>query len=121
VFRVRQSLLDVDLPVLDAEWASGGRNGAELWPRLTDQAHRPGSPTRLTDQGFRGSLRVVSQWTTRRRRADQIPAQGRPKAPSARTLARLMGMGRDDLTKADTVTVAKAATELIPTALKRDR
>ena len=32
--------------------------------------------------------------------------QGVQKAPSARTLARLMGMGRDHLTKADTVIVA---------------
>lgn len=35
-----------------------------------------------------------------------MQAQGLQKAPSARTLARLMGMGRDHLTKADTVTVA---------------
>jgi len=93
VFRVRQSSLDAYLPVLDAEWASGCRNGAELWRRLTDQ-------------GFQGCRRVVSEWTTRRRRADQMQAQGQQKAPSARNLARLMGMGRDYLTKADTVTVA---------------
>ena len=79
--------------MLDAEWASGCRNGAELWRRITDQ-------------GFRGSLRVVSEWTTRRRRADLMQMQGVQKAPSARTLARLMGMGRDHLTKADTVIVA---------------
>jgi transposase len=93
MFRVRQSSLDAYLPVLDAEWASGCRNGAELWRRLRDQ-------------GFRGSMRVVSEWRTRRKRADQMQAQGLNKAPSARTLARLMGMGRDHLTKADTVTVA---------------
>ncbi|HEY8611660.1 MAG TPA: ISL3 family transposase [Roseomonas sp.] len=93
VFRIRQSSLDAYLPVLDAEWASGCRNGAELWRRLRDQ-------------GFQGSLRVVSEWTTRRRRADQMQTQGLQKAPSARTLARLMGMGRDHLTKADTMTVA---------------
>ena len=93
MFRIRQSSLDAYLPVLDTEWASGCRNGAELWRRLTDQ-------------GFRGSLRVVSEWTTRRRRTDQMQGQGLQKAPSARTLARLMGMGRDHLSKADTVTVA---------------
>ena len=93
VFRVRQSSLDVYLPVLDAKWAAGCRNGAELWRRLKDQ-------------GFRGSLRVVTEWTTRRRRADQMQAQSLQKAPSARTLARLLGIGRDHLTKADTVTVA---------------
>jgi len=93
VFRVRQSSLDAYLPVLDAEWASGCHNGAELWRRLRDQS-------------FQGSLRVVSEWTTRRRRADQMQAQGLQKAPSARTLARLMSMGRDHLSKAGTVTVA---------------
>ena len=93
VFRVRQSSLDAYLAVLDAEWVSGCRNGAELWRRLRDQ-------------GFLGSLRVVTEWTTRRRRAELMQAQGLQKAPSARTLARLMGMGRDHLTKADTVIVA---------------
>lgn len=93
VFRVRQSSVDAYLPVLDAEWASGCRNGAELWRRLRDQ-------------GFQGSLRVVAEWATRRRRAELMQAQGLQKAPSARTLARLMSVGRDHLTKADTVTVA---------------
>ena len=93
VFRVRQSSLDAYLPVLDAEWASGCRNGAELWRRLRDQ-------------GFLGSLRVVTEWTTRHRRAELMQTQGLRKAPSARTLARLMGIGRDHLSKADTVTVA---------------
>ena len=93
VFRIRQSSLDAYLPVLDAEWVSGCCNGAELWRRLRNQ-------------GFQGSLRVVTEWTTRRRRAELMEAQGLQKAPSARTLARLMGMGRDHLTKADTMTVA---------------
>ncbi len=93
VFRVRQSSLDAYLTVLDGEWAEGCRNGAELWRKLRDQ-------------GFRGSLRVVAEWTTRRRRAEQMQAQGQLKAPSARTLARLMSFGRDHLTKADTVIVA---------------
>ena len=93
IFRVRQSSLDAYLPVLDGEWAAGCRNGAEIWRRLRDQ-------------GFRGSLRVVAEWTTRRRRAERMQAQGQQKAPSARTLARLMSFGRDHLTKADTVIVA---------------
>ena len=93
MFRVRQSSLNAYLPVLDAEWASGCRNGAELWRRLRGQ-------------GFQGSLRVVTEWATRRRRAELMQAQGLQKAPSARTLARLLGMGRDHLTKPDTVTVA---------------
>jgi transposase len=93
VFRTRQSSLDLHLPWLDDQWASGCRNGAELWRRL--QAG-----------GFRGSLRVVSEWTTRRRRAEKADAQNLQRIPSARTIARLMTIGRDLLTKAETVTVA---------------
>src|SRR3954452_8642030 len=54
VFRTRQSTLDAHLPFLDAQWTGGCRNGAELWRRLQVQ-------------GFQGSPRVVSEWTTRRR------------------------------------------------------
>ena len=93
IFRVRQSSLDAYLPVLLAEWEAGCHNGAELWRRLRDQ-------------GFRGCSRVVVEWTTRRRRADLMRTQGLQKAPSARTLARLMTVARDHLSRADTVTVA---------------
>src|SRR5271169_4826694 len=55
VFRTRQSSLDAHLPLLDAQWAGGCRNGAKLWRRLKLD-------------GFRGSQRVVSEWATRRRR-----------------------------------------------------
>ena len=34
VFRTRQSSLDLHLPWLDDQWASGCRNAAELWRRL---------------------------------------------------------------------------------------
>ena len=34
VFRTRESSLDQHLPWLDDQWASGCRNGAELWRRL---------------------------------------------------------------------------------------
>lgn len=93
VFRTRQSPLDPHLPWLDDQWASGCRNGAELWRRLTAR-------------GFRGSLRVISEWATRRRRAEKTDAQTLQRIPSARTIARLMTIGRDLLTKAETVTVA---------------
>ena len=62
VFRTRQSSLDRHLPWLDDQWASGCRNGAELWRRLKAR-------------GFRGSLRVNSEWATRRRRAETADAQ----------------------------------------------
>jgi transposase len=93
VFRTRQSSLDLHLPWLDDQWASGCRNGAELWRRLTAR-------------GFRGSLRVISEWATRRRRAEKADAQNLQRIPSARTIARLMTIGRDLLSKAETVTVA---------------
>jgi transposase len=93
VFRTRQSSLDVHLPWLDDQWASGCRNSAELWRRLATR-------------GFRGSLRVVGEWATRRRRAEKADAENLQRVPSARTIARLMTIRRDTLSKAETVTVA---------------
>ena len=58
VFRCRSNFLEPHLAWLDAEWSAGCRNGAELWRRLRA---RP---------AFRGSLRVVAEWATRRRRAE---------------------------------------------------
>jgi transposase len=93
IFRIRQSSLDPYLPWLDERWVAGCRNGAELWRRLTAR-------------GFRGSLRVVTEWATRRRRAEKADAENLQRIPSARTIARLMTIGRDGLSKAETVTVA---------------
>jgi transposase len=93
VFRTRQSSLDLHLPWLDDQWASGCRNGAELWRRLKPR-------------GFRGSLRVIGEWATRRRRAEKADTQNLQRIPSARTIARLMTICRDLLTKAETVTIA---------------
>jgi hypothetical protein len=56
--------------------------------------------------GFRGSLRVVSEWTTRRRRSEKASDQQLQKVPSARTIARLMTSAHDYMSKADTVTIA---------------
>jgi len=50
--------------------------------------------------------RVVTEWATRRRRAEKASDQYLQKAPSARTIARLMTVARDHLSKADSVTVA---------------
>lgn len=88
VFRARQSSLDGYLPRLDAEWAAGCRNGAELWRRLRAS-------------GFTGSLRVVGEWATRRRRSERVPEGSPGKVPSVRILSRLMTTGRDNLTKAE--------------------
>ena len=93
VFRVRSSSLEAYLPWLDEQWAAGRRNGSELWRSLKRQ-------------GFRGCLRVVSEWSGRRRRSEKIDASAISRTPSARTIARLMTIGRDRLSKAETVTVA---------------
>jgi transposase len=93
MFRTRANALAAYLPQLDAEWTAGCRNGAELWRRLKVA-------------GFKGSLRIVAEWATRRRRSE--PAQDAPcrKVPSARSIAHLMTMARDHLSKSDAVTIA---------------
>lgn len=93
VFRTRQSSLDAYLVQLDAQWARGCRNSAELWRRLKLQS-------------FQGSARVVAEWATRRRRAEKASDQRLQKVPSARTIARLMTTARDHLSKSETVTIA---------------
>jgi len=92
IFRARENSLELYLPWLDARWAAGDRNGAALWRQLQKQ-------------GFRGCLRVVSEWATRRRRAERTDnALSRP--PAARTIARMMTVGRDQLSRSETVMVA---------------
>ncbi|MEM9813827.1 MAG: ISL3 family transposase [Pseudomonadota bacterium] len=94
IFRIRQSSLEPWLPQLDAEWTGGCRNGAELWRRLRAA-------------GFRGSIRVVTEWATRRRRSESAP-DGRPrKCPSARAITRMMTVRRDHLTREEALTVAQ--------------
>lgn len=91
VFRTRESSLEAWLPSLDARWSAGWRNGAALWRALRSE-------------GFEGSLRVVTEWATRRRRAEK--AESLHRAPSARTVVRLLTVEPDTLSRAETVTVA---------------
>jgi transposase len=93
VFRVRESSLELYLPWLDAQWAAGARNGTELWRQLRSQ-------------GFSGCLRVVTEWATRRGRSETVNGDALSRAPAARTIARLMTIGRDSLSKSEAVTVA---------------
>jgi transposase len=95
VFRCRSNILQPHLTWLDAEWSAGCRNGAELWRRLH------------TTVGFRGSLRVVAEWATRRRRAESAGCERLRKPPPARILSRLLLSERDHLTKGDAITVAR--------------
>ena len=81
IFRTRQSSLDSWIVQLEAEWTGGCRVGAELWRRLRAS-------------GFAGSLRVVGEWATRRRRDDRL-GQPAGSPPSARTIARGLTVERD--------------------------
>jgi hypothetical protein len=69
VFRCRSNVLEPHLAWLNAEWSAGCRNGAELWRRLQ------------TTTGFRGSLRVVAEWATRRRRAESTGCEESRRQP----------------------------------------
>ena len=102
VFRSRESSLDPWLTWLDAEWAAGHHNGTELWRRLRKE-------------GFRGSLRVVTEWATRRRRAENVT--GLHRVSSARTIARLLTTGRDTLSKSETITIA-AIEQSVPSLIE---
>jgi transposase len=93
VFRCRSNILEPHLVWLDTEWSAGCRNGAELWRRLQTT-------------GFRGSLRVVTEWASRRRRAERAGRETLRKIPPARLLSRLMLSERDQLTREDAITVA---------------
>lgn len=106
VFRIRESSLTPWLPQLEREWSGGCRNGAELWRRLRAD-------------GFRGSLRVVGEWATRQRRAEQAVPKGTEKSPPARRIATLLTMGRDHLSKADAVQVARIEAALPALAVAR--
>jgi transposase len=93
VFRSRVTSLEPHLARLDGEWRAGCRKGAELWRRLWAA-------------GFRGSLRVVTEWTTRRRRSEAGGLAPDQRMPSARRVSRLMTARREQLSKGDAVIVA---------------
>jgi transposase len=107
VFRSRITTLEPHLARLDAEWAAGCRKGAELWRRLRAA-------------GFKGSLRVVTEWATRRRRSEEVGLELARKSPSARRLSRLMTTRREHLSKADALTVATVETAVPALATARD-
>jgi transposase len=78
LYRSRRSSLHPHRAMLERRWAEGCRNGAQLWRELRDA-------------GFRGGLRVVTEWATRQRLA-ALP--GRPAsgftAPPSRWVARML-------------------------------
>ena len=107
VFRCRSWMLEPHTPMLRAEWEAGCRNGAELWRRLCAS-------------GFRGGLRVVTEWATRQRRNETAGVELSRTPPPARVLSRLMTTRRDDLSKADAVTVAAIETGVPTLATARN-
>ncbi len=87
VFRPRRSTLAPYEQMLDKLWNEGFRNGAEL--------HR-----QVRAAGFRGSLRVVTEWTTRRRQDLKAAETCVPrKAPAARTVAKMLTTHRHSDTR----------------------
>lgn len=93
VFRTRQSSLDQHLPWLDDQWqlaAETALNSGVAERRVASEARSASSANG--------------------RRADDVlkkaDAKNLQRIPSARTIARLMTIGRDLLTKAETITVA---------------
>ena len=107
VVRSRPSSLAPWLVALDAAWSEGSRNGAELWRRLCAE-------------GFRGSLRVVGEWTTRRRRTERVDGIVARRLPPARSLAHAMLVRRDRLTRAEATMVAAVEAGVPALATARD-
>ena len=107
VFRCRQSVLEPYLTDLDAAWTAGCRNGAALWRRLRAA-------------GFRGALRVVTEWATRRRRGEAAGLTNARTSLPAWQLGRLMTTRRAHLSKPEAITVATIETRVPTLAVARD-
>jgi transposase len=106
-YRPRRSSLDPHRAVLERRWAEGCRNGAQLWRELRAA-------------GFRGGLRVVTEWATRQRLA-VLP--GRPAsgfaAPPSRRVARLLTADPQALDAAERCYLDRLLTASPPLALAR--
>lgn len=106
VFRVRQSSLESWLPWLDNRWKQGARNASALWREMRDK-------------GFRGRSGVVSEWARRRRLAEKANQNALARTPSARGIARLMTLARDDLSRSDAILVAAIENNVPDLAIAR--
>ena len=72
VFRTRQGALDVHLPWLDDQWASGCRTGAELWRRLTARGFRAAAVWDCRcPEGARDVVRLLGSAEKGRRHLDR--------------------------------------------------
>jgi transposase len=83
--RPRRSMLEPYRAGLERRWAEGCRNGAQLWRELRGA-------------GFRGGLRVVTEWATRQRLASR-PGRAASgfAAPPPRRVARMLTAERQAL------------------------
>ncbi len=79
--RPRMHSLDSWRAVLERRWAEGCRNGAQLWRDLRDL-------------GFKGAMRVVTEWTNRQRLTEP-ERQTRPAPASA--MQRSLGLPHTQL------------------------
>ncbi len=107
VFRGRMTILAPHLVRLEGVWAGGCRSGAVLWRMLGGE-------------GFRGSLRVVAEWATRRRRSEQANALPLRKPPQSRHIARLMLADRGKLSAADALIITAITAAIPALAAARD-
>jgi transposase len=107
VFRSRAGSLAPWLIALETAWTEGCNNGAELWRGLRAE-------------GFAGSLRVVGEWATRRRRSERADGAVASRLPPARTIAHAMLVRRDRLTRAEATMVASVEAGVPALAAARD-
>lgn len=109
IFHSRMSSLDPFLTRLETAWTDGSHNGAALWRAMKTK-------------GFTGSLRVIAEWMTRKRRDEGTATRDkRPsKIPSARRIARMMTTDRDTPSKSIARTVAMIGAAVPELTMARD-
>ena len=94
--------------MLERRWAEGCRNGAQLWRELCDT-------------GFRGGLRVVTEWATRQRLTDHSGRAGSSFAvPPLRRVARMLTADPDTLQAEERRYLDRLLVASAPLALARD-
>ncbi len=74
-------------------WETGARNASALCREMREN-------------GFRGQIGVISEWARRRRLAEKTDQSALARTPSARSIARLMTLASDDLSKSHAVLIA---------------
>jgi transposase len=107
-FRPRRSMLEPHRATLERRWAGGCRNGAQLWRELRDS-------------GFRGGLRVVTEWATRQRLAGHPGRAGfSSTVPPLRRVARLLTADPSTLQVEEQQYLNRLLATSVPLALARD-